>query len=789
MRITPLDRKLLRNLYSMKSQIVAIAFVMAAGVATFVMSLSTLDSLEKTQAVYYEEHRFGDVFASLKRAPNGLKARIAAIPGVDAIDARIVAAARLTLEGFKEPITGRFVSLPETGEPALNMPYIRSGRYIDTSKDNEVLVSEAFADAHKIGAGAKISAVINGRMKEFIVTGVAISPEYTLQLAPGAVMPDFKRYAILWTAETPLSTAYDMRGSFNDLTVKLKKGASSEDVIAALDKELDRYGAFGAYARKDQISHRYLSEEFRQLKNIATVFPVVFLSVAAFLLNIVTRRLIATQREEIAILKAFGYSNIAIAAHYAKFVGVIMLIGAVFGIALGAWLGRGLSNLYMTFYHFPFLKYAITPPIGAGAVVISAIAAFTGTLFAVRAAVALPPAEAMRPEPPPTYRPTMIERVGLQKYFYQTTRMVLRHIERRPLKAALSVLGISLACGIVIMGRFFNNSVDTMMDFHFNLSDRSDMTITYFEPASVNSVYEIAALDGVKHIEPFRIIPVEIRAGHVSYKTAINGYAPDSTLSKLLNAENRPIPMPPDGVMLTNYLAEKLGVKDGDAVEVEILEGNRPKRTVIVSGLVNQYIGVAGYMNIDALNRLAEEGHVISGVNMLIDEGKQEALYAKLNAMPRIAAIGLKKEALKNFNDNMADQAMTFTLINTAFAMVIAFGVVYNTARISLSENEREMASLRVLGFTKLEISYILLGELTLITLMAIPVGFGVGYWFSYNMAELMQNDLYRIPIVLYKKSYAFAAMVVLVSACFSALIVQRRLSSLDLVAVLKAKE
>ena len=784
-----MDRKLWRDLWGMRAQALAIALVIVSGVAVFVMSLSTLDSLYQTRETYYRSHHFADVFGTLKRAPLSLARRIQEVPGVDRVETRVVAYVNIDVAGFAEPVSAHLISLPETGPGLLNRVFLRAGRLPEPGSDDEVLVSEEFAAAHGLGPGDRLRATINGRSEQLAIVGLALSPEYIYQIAPGAMFPDYARYGVLWMARKPLATAYDMDGAFNDVALTLARGANGEDVIDRLNELLKPYGGTGAFARKDQLSHRFLSEELKQQETIGTLFPLIFLGVAAFLLNVVVSRLISLEREQIAGLKAFGYSDLAVGLHYAKLVLLIVLIGVVGGIGLGVLLGKGMSNIYREFYSLPYMIYVLRPGVIAAAALISIAVALLGTLHAVRTAARLPPAQAMRPEPPPVYRATVVERLGLQRWFSQPTRMVLRHIERRPIKSLLTTLGIAMACGIMMIGGFQEGAIDYMVGVQFGMSQRGDLTATYTEPTSARSLYSLRSLQGVVHAEGFRSVPARLRFGHRSYRTALEGIEPDGSLMRLLDTDLAAIELPPDGVVLTDYLAELLHIRPGDVLTVEVLEGQRRTLQVPVVATAEQYLGVSAYMQRSALNRLLREGDAVSGAYLAVDERYRKEVYAELKEMPRIAGVVEHASAIRAFYDTLAQSVLFFTFVATLLGATIAFGVVYNSMRIGLSERNRELASLRVLGFERGEVAYILLGELALLTLAAIPLGLLIGYGLCAFLAFRFDTDLYRIPLVLHRDVYALAALVVVLSAGVSGLMIWRNLGRLDMVAVLKSKE
>ena len=357
------------------------------------------------------------------------------------------------------------------------------------------------------------------------------------------------------------------------------------------------------------------------------------------------------------------------------------------------------------------------------------------------------------------------------------------------MRSILSITGIALSCGIMIAATFSKDAVDFMVDVQFRLSQKEDMTVTFIEPTSRKALYELKALKGVEHAEVFRSVPVRLRFGHRSFRTVIQGIEPDNQLHFLLNTNLKPIVLPPNGVVLTDYLGGLLGIRSGDMLTVEILEGNRPVRQVPVVGLVQQYIGTIGYMDMAALSHFMREGDAISGAYLSVDDIYRHDIYNELINMPRVAGAVVRKDDIKNFYETQAEALLFFTFIATILAGTIAFGVVYNSARIALSERSRELASLRVLGYTRAEISYIFLGEFGLLTLFAIPFGFILGYGLSAYIAKAISSELFRVPIVVETATYSLASVVVIASALLSGLIVRHRLDHLDLVAVLKARE
>jgi putative ABC transport system permease protein len=785
-----LHRKLLRDLWHIKGQVLAISLVIAAAVSVYVMYLGAFESLRLTQSAYYNKYRFADIFASLKRGPMSLEKQIREIPGVSQVALRVSAAVTLNIPDMTEPAMGRLVSIPAQRQPMLNDIFIRRGRYIDPERRSEILVNEGFALAHQLAPGDTISAVINGRLRRLEIAGIALSPEYVYTIRPGEIVPDDRRYGILWMNRDELAAAFDMSGGFNDVALSLMPGVSEKDVIAALDRLLDRYGGLGATSRSLQLSNWYLNNELTQLQNFGTVIPIIFLAVAAFLLNVVLGRIVSVQREQIAALKALGYTNTEVGVHYYQWGIAVAFLGIAIGLASGIWLASSLVRIYNNFFRFPVLEFRIAPHILATAILVSIVTALLGTRGAVRRAVKLPPAEAMRPQAPAHYRVSLIERMGLGAWLSPTTRMIVRNISRRPFRSALSTIGIAFGGAMVVMGMFFLDAMTYSMDIQFNVAQRQDLTVAFVEPVSSRAFYELTKLDGVMAAEPLRSVPVRLRFGQRSRQTAITGLEDNADLNRVIDSRLRPVTIPPDGIVLSTKMAEILGAAAGDRVEMDVLEGERPHREVVVAAVAEEFMGASVYMNIDSLHRLMRESRTLSGAFMQVDESQLDNIYARLKAIPAVAAVALKQATIRSFKQTIEQNLAVMIFFNQIFSSIIAFGVIYNAARISLSERNWELASLRVMGFTRGEIAHILLGEFAVLTVIAIPLGLAIGYVLAaLTVATVGDTELYRIPLVIAPSTYGAAAASVIAAAVISGLVVRRRLNNLDLVAVLKTRE
>ena len=789
--VTPLNRKLLRDLWAMKGQAFAIATVVAAGVAMYVMYLSNFESLRETRRVYYERQRFGDVFASIKRAPLRVADEIAAIPGVSAVETRVTASVQLDLPQLDEPAMGQIVGIPANRRPQVNDLFLRRGRWIERGRTDEVLASEGFVIAHDYQLGDRVPAIINGRLRRLTIVGVALSPEFIYSIRPGELVPDDRRYGIFWMDQQALAAAFDMEGGFNDVVLSLARGASRDEVIDRLDRILEPYGNRGVLPRDLQLSHWMVENELNQLQNFGFMLPLIFLLVAAFILNVALTRALALQRPQIASLKALGYRNSAIGWHYLKWALIIGIIGVLMGVLLGASLGNMLIDLYNRFFRFPTLLFSVPARVIGGATMLTMAAAALGAFGAVRRAVNVPPAEAMRPEAPARYRRSILETPLVARHLGNASRMVLRNIMRHPLRAAASVFGIAFAVAILMIGFVFTDAVDRLTQVQFWEAERQDVTVYFVEPRDDAARHALMRLPGVLSVEPIRNVPVRVRSGHRERYLfgGITGMPPQPRLRRIVHRDGRSLTLPPAGLVLSAMLARVLAVVPGDMVTVEVLEGHRPVRDIEVTGVVDDILGLEAYMEADALHALMREGEVANGARLLVDAARAAELSTALKAIPSVAGAGFKRTALESFREVLAANMNLTIFINVLFAGCIAFGVVYNAARVSLSERSRELASLRVLGFTRAEISLILMGELALLTLVALPVGGVFGYSLAAVIVGSIDSEVYRFPLYVTAQSVAISFLGIIAAAVVSGLLVRRRLDRLDLVAVLKIRE
>jgi len=787
--ISVLDRKLLRDLRRIWAQSLAIALVMACGVAMLIISFGTLQNLTETRDAYYERNRFAEIFASATRAPNDLVLEMAAIDGVAQVEARIVENIVLDMPEMPEPGMGRIVSLPADGEPILNVPLLRVGQLPDPLSVDEVAISEPFGNAHGLRPGDSFRAIVNGQLRDLRVSGVALSPEYIYTIGPATLFPDDRRFGIFWMSRQAAASAFDLDGAFNDLTLRLLPGADAAPVIAAIDELLDPYGGTGAYDRGRQVSHSFLNQELEQLQALAWIMPPIFFVVSAFLVNMVLGRLIALERQQIGLMKAVGYSTFEIAVHYLKLAGLVGVMGIAIGWGAGMFVADGMTELYGQYFQFPYLVNSPSTAAFAISGILAMMTVLLGAFRAVHATVRLRPAVAMSPPAPPKFTQGVVDRIGRGMRLRQTTMMILRSITRWPGRAAVTLFGVAASVAVLIGSFFFFDAVEVMMDEMFSLSNRQQMTLSLSREQTLAAIDNARSLPGVLAVEGGYAVPVRLSNGARESLQSLQARANGTELARVLDHNREPFVMPSRGLVLPELLARELGARAGDLLAVEFFTGHRETHILPVASVVQQSLGEAAYMDEDALHALLRQEPRINQINLLIDEAELPALYAQIKETPAVGGVALWSEVRAQLSEQLDENLFTTVIIYATLGILITVGVVYNAARIQLAERAYELASLRVLGFSRAEVSYVLVGEIMLLTVIGLPLGWLAGYGFAALSAQSLSSEIVNIPLVVSKSTFGWATVLVFVSALVSVLIVRRRLDRVDLASALKQKE
>ena len=784
----PLTLKLLRDLWAMRGQVMAVSVVVACGVTLFITMNGTLISIKETRSVYYERYKMADIWAPVSRAPMHKIEQLKNIEGVISAVGRISSAALIDMPSVSEPVRAKVVSLPRADEVAINDLYLKLGKMPNPQAANEIVVSDDYAEVHGLTIGDEIKVTLYGVKRRLKIIGMALSPEFVYSIPPGEMMPNPARFAILWMPYNVLANAYDLDGAFNEAVLKISSGVNKVAVLKAIDDTLEPYGSMGAYLRDKHISDEFISSELKQLEVIGSLIPYIFLGVAAFLLNIVITRIMEQERKQIGLMKAFGYRRFEIAFHYLAMAGVIVAIGVVIGWFGGARMGRGMANLYMDFYKFPLLIFEPGYMLYLKATLVAVGAAGLGTIFALRKMLILLPAVAMSP-PMPTDYSGLKFLTAKAKWMDQGLRIMLRHILRWPMRSLMTAFGIALGMAIMVGAQSTRVAMDKMIALQFDLVSKQDLTIIFNRPRDISIVHELSALKGVLKVEPYRMVRATISNGHIKRDQSVTGIVRGAELNVLVNEAVENVVPPAKGLILSTSLAEALQAELGDMIDIEARDGRQLKISLPFNKQVSTNLGTPAFAELGVLNAALGDGDWISGAYLSTDPNDLDGLYARIKEMAGVAGVFANKESRAGFKKTMDEVMGTMTFFNTIFASLIAIGVVFSSARISFSEREREIASLRVLGFTKGEVNVIMLGELALLTCLSFPMGAVMGYQLAATLAKDMSSELFRVPVDVSLWAFGYAVSVVIIASIGAGLMMARQVSSLDMIVALKTRE
>lgn len=787
--VAPLDKKLLRDLLRIKSQAAAIGLVIALGVLMLVMMNGLVNTLDETRRAYYERYRLADVFAPVRRAPENVLPKLAAIGGVVAVEGRVTGDALLDLPGVAIPLRAQAISLPDFGAPQLNDISLSQGRLIDPDRTDEILLLKSFAEARNLVPGDTLLATMNGSRRQFEIVGLAEAPEFIYTTPPGELVPDDGRFAVMWMSQTALSAVYDMEGAFNEALLSLGPEARLPRVLDAVDRILESAGGLGAYGLEDQISNRFITEEIAGLRASAVSVPPVFMAVASFLLYIVVSRIVQAERGQIGLLKAFGYSSREVGIHYLKLVLIIAVGGAIAGSIMGIAAGRSLAGVYQNYYKFPFIVFQVEPGVFLSGFFISTLTASLGGILVLRREFALTPAVAMRPPAPADYSRAKGFSRWLKALLDQPSRMVVRGVMRQSGRMLGIVVGVATGMALSVGMISIYAGFDETIDLSFTVQDRSDASVFFTSAVSDRAIFDLQHLDAVSYVEPIRIVPVVFRNGLHEYRGSINGLVQNPRLNRALNSQQQPITLSKDSIVLSKPIADVLQLAPGDVLTVEVREGRRPTIEIPVGSISETLLGSLTYMELESLNRVLKEPNRVSGAYLSLDSAQTEQVFRQIKDMPRVAGITLKQDSKVAFQRLMDTGAGAMRYVMGFIAAIITFGIVYNAARIAYADRERDLASLRVIGFTKGETAFVLLGELAVVIFAAIPLGAFMGYYFAIVIAAGFSTDLYQISAPYSPASIGSAALAVLLAAAFSGWLVKRISDRVELVSALKSKE
>ena len=787
-----LNKKLFRGIWRARGQAIAVAMVVLCGAASYICMASAHRNLLLTRDTYYSEYRFADFEIHLERAPLRSVFKLENISGVRQARARIVKDVNVDIEGEDEPRIGRIVSMPERREPVLNDICLVAGRYFDKGVLNEVILSDRFAQSNGLALGDRIHISVGSKKHALRIVGLGLSPEYVYMIRNiQEMIPNLERFGILWVPNDFAETALAMEAACNNIIGLADAPERLDQILDDAEKLLEPYGVFAKTTREEQISSRFLADEIKGLEVSAKVVPAIFLGIAALILLVLLNRMVRKERTEIGLLKAYGHANASVAWYYLKFALVLAIAGCVGAFFVGQWLAKGMVGMYVEFYQFPLLRARIYPDVLARSMGISVVAAMLGALSAARHAVRIAPAESMRPEAPRHAHRIWLERFDLLwRNLSFTWKMIARNVSRNAFRAGLSVFGVAVSTGVIIMGFFSMDSLSYMLRFQFSEAQREDVKVNFPIERGKDAYYEVRRFDHVRRAEPVLQYPFEVRSRWRKKDTFVIGLPRHAQLQKLLDEKRREVDVGERGLVLSKHLAEDLGVNPGDSVTLKPLMGRITKeQQVTVSKVVRQYLGTSAYMNLDALSRLLDEPFAMNAALLRVDPDKEHALNVSLKDVVGVSAVEIKEDSYAAMLDTLASSMEIMSVTLCIFAGVIACAVIYNVTAVALAERQRELASLRVLGFTTAEVGRIVYHENFLLAALGILLGIPFGMSICWLLVELYDTELYRLPLHFEPRSFLVATILIIIFVVLANLAVRHKIARLDMVEVLKARE
>lgn len=805
-----LDRKLRRELRASWLLLLAIISIIAVGVACMIAMGSAYFNLGEAQRRYYVQCRMADFSIELKKVPLAELAPLAELPGVAEIRPRIQFGATVDLEGAlaertgpglwaalksaEEPLNGLVLSLPDRPQPIINDIVLRQGGYFTDARQNEVIVNDAFARHHKLRPGQSIRLVLNNRRQELFIVGTAISSEFVYLLGPGAIVPDPEHFGVFYLKQSYAEDVFDFDGAANQVLGRLT-GPSRESphlLLRQAEELLSPYGVFSTTPLADQPSNKYVSQEIQGLRSFGLVMPVIFLTVAALVLNVLLTRLADQQRTVVGTLKALGYSDWQVFLHFLKFALAVGLAGGLLGCGLGYWIAGKWTIMYRQFFEFPELENHFYPGLQSAGLLVSIFCAALGSVRGTRAVLRLRPAEAMRPKPPRQGGAVLLERVGwLWKRLSSGWRMVLRGVIRNRMRTAAGIFAAMMGASILVSGLMMIQATYYLIDFQFKWILRSDVDLTFKDEHGEAALLEAARLPGVDRAEPLLHVGCTFFNGPRRKKGGITGLAPDATLTVPRDIDGRPIRVPSAGLAMSRKLAEMLHLERGDQVSFRPVKGLRRIHRVPVAEISDSYLGTTVYADIDYLSRLIGEELAVTGVQLATDRDPAHtaALYRQLKRMPALQAVTTRADMIASLEKSLVDLLWIMIVILVVFAGVVFLGSILNSSLVSLAERQREVATLRVLGYGPWQIGSLLLRESLIVTLIGTLLGMPLGYGLSVLVARAYDTEMFRFPVVCSAGTYIWTAVAAVVFTLLAHLGVQRAVHRTDWLEALQAKE
>jgi len=605
-----------------KGQYVAILVIIILGILIFIAMSMAAINLSTTLDTYYEETNFADFFVEADSVPETVIESIENIDGVQSVEGRINATVPFISEKINERVNVELIST--NPEEKINKIFIVDGSYIN-SKYKEAMVLSQFAAARGILPGDEITIQVNGVPVKLIVSALVANPEFIYLLEnPDALMTDASKYGAVYVSEELAQSLLGMNGNYNELIVDYDESlipdsdneAIIENVLDDIENKVDNYGIQRIYHNKDQLSNVMISQEIKQLKNMSSSLPMIFLLVAGIILTMMLNRMIKKDRGIIGLFKAIGYSNFDIIMHYVKYALFAGLIGGAIGGIGGLASAGGMTQMYLQYFNIPMLKADFNVIYVFVAMILASSICTVAGLIGTKGILHIFPAEAMKAENPKKGKRILLEKIPqLWKRFSFSWKLVWKNIFRSKKRTALVISGVIFTYGMILFTLSMPAVMDDVMNKYFTDYLKMDYSVSFKRPIDKSAVYDFKPMGDIDLIEGKTEIPIEISNGNLKKTINLLALEKDTPFYGFIDKNDIPVKIPENGLILTENLANILKVKVGDTVRLKPYSGGDDVYDH-VAYIVPQSLGIGVYTNIETLDTSFMDKNLITGVNI-----------------------------------------------------------------------------------------------------------------------------------------------------------------------------
>ncbi len=779
----------LRDIKSNKGQYIAVILVVVIGIAMYNATLMSYENLSNSVEYYYEEYNLPHLFVRLNKSSESVVRVAEGVDGVTSARGRLVLDVPMEVPDYEGRVQARVVSVPPSNNDALNKLYLEDGRYVSGSYRDTVLVEKMFMEFHGLEIGSTIYPIVDGKRIELEVGGKAVSPEHIYVIPSAqAMMPDNERFTILFLEHGFMQQLFGYDGMVNEVIVEIKDEDRVEEIKKELEDRLKHYGLISVTERDEEVSYVMMENELNGLESMGSAYPVIFLTIGSIVIYMLLLRLVDNQRLQIGVLMALGFTKRAILFHYLGYALFVGFVGSALGSLAGIKLGGALTRYYLVFFNVPVLQIKTYVSVIIIGILMSVVFCGIAGLNAAKRVLKIAPAEAMRPVAPIEGKKWWGERIlpfiGSMKISW---RLTFRNMWRNKKRTIFTVSAISMTVGLMISILMMLDSVDYLFEMAFGDALSYDYKVAFTTDVHQDIVNDLSEFEEITYVEPIAEYPFRLKNGWREKNTMIMGIERNSRVYHLSGLNGGRIDVPREGILLTEGLAESLGVKRGDMLTIEALNKPGIERQVTVKGLVEEYMGGSGFMELDVLNGVLQEGSTINNalINLRYNSGN---FVRDIEGMAYVQSVREPDDMVKQYNEYMGLMYAYIGVIIT-LSCIMGFAIIYNTTTISIMERKRELASLRIMGFTNKKVSELIFNENTAVSVMGLIVGMPLGRFMGVQMLNYVPEDMMSLPLVIFPKTYVLAAVTVALFVILAQMANMRRISRMDLVEVMKSRE